>query len=165
MKQILITIVLLFLILCFACKKHETIETAELPKNNSAQLISSSKGKSYYGMTALVGHAASTCPGCICSGGHCVHVDCQGTGTDCAVRAVMEISDSGEINFYYGTIEKPDELTYEDFFIMPNRSLYIIGSNGQFLNIPEQVVYRDDETGVFVFDDIFFSDCQMFINE
>ena len=65
MKQILITIVLLFLILCFACKKHETIETAELPKNNSAQLISNSKGKSYYGVTALVGHAASGCSGCM----------------------------------------------------------------------------------------------------
>ena len=55
MKQTLITITLL--ILCFACKKHEIIETAELPKFNSAQLISNSKGKTYYGITAQVGHS------------------------------------------------------------------------------------------------------------
>jgi len=30
MKQILISIVLLFLILCFASKKHETIERAKI---------------------------------------------------------------------------------------------------------------------------------------
>jgi hypothetical protein len=167
MKQILVTIAFLFLILCFACKKHEIIETAELPKFNSAQLISNSnsKGRVCYGITTLVGHSASTCPGCVNTGEHCIHVDCQGTGTACSVSARMVISDSGEINFYYGTIDEPDELTFEETFLMPDRSLYIIGSNGQFLNIPEQTVYRDEETGAFVFCDIFFSDAQVFINE
>jgi hypothetical protein len=167
MKQNLITIAFLFLILCFACEKHEKIETAELQILNSAQPISNSnsKGKSYYGISAQVGHSGSTCPGCVNTGGNCVHVDCQGTGTACSVSAVMEISDSGEINFYYGTIDEPNELTYEETFLMPNRSLYIIGSNGKFLNIPEQIAYRDEKTGAFVFYDIFFSDAQVFINE
>ena len=163
MKQTLVT--LLLLILCFACKKQETIETAALPKCNAAQLISNSKGKTYYGITTQVGHSGSGCSGCVNIGGNCIHLDCQGTGTDCSVKAIMEISDSGEISFYYGTIENPDELTYEDFFLMPDRSLYIMGSNGQFLNIPEQTVYRDEETGAFIFYDIFFSDNQMFVNE
>jgi len=163
MKKTLITIA--FLILCFACKKHEIIETAELPKFNSAQPISNSKGRSCYGITAQVGHSGSTCPGCVNTGGNCVHVDCQGTGTACSVSAIMELSDSGEINFYYGIINDPNELTFEETFLMPDRSLYIIGSNGQFLNIPEQNVYRDEKTGAFVFCDIFFSDSQVFINE
>jgi hypothetical protein len=165
MKHFLVTIVFLFLILCFGCKKHEIIETAELPKFNSAQPISNSKGGACYGVTLLVGHSASTCPGCVNNGGSSVHIDCQGDGTACSVSAKMEISDSGEINIYYGTISEPDELTYEETFLMPNRSLYIIGSNGQFLNIPEQMVYRDEETGAFVLYDIFYSDNQVFINE
>jgi len=163
MKKTLITIV--FLILCFACKKHEIIETTELPKFNSAQLISNSKGSAYYGITVRVGHAASTCSGCVNTGENCIHVDCQGAGTACSVSAIMEISDSGEINFYYGIINAPNELTFEETFLMPDRSLYIIGSNGQFLNIPEQMAYRDEETGAFVLYDIFFSDNQVFINE
>jgi hypothetical protein len=48
---------------------------------------------------------------------------------------------------------------------MPDRSLYIAGSNGEFLNIPEQVAYRDDKTGLFIFYEIFFSDYQAFENK
>jgi len=81
------------------------------------------------------------------------------------VSAVMTISDSREVSLYYGTIDNADELTDEDFFLMPHRSLYIVGSNGQFINIPEQIVYRDEETGAFIFYDIFFSDSQVFENK
>ena len=52
-----------------------------------------------------------------------------------------------------------------DFFFMPDRSLYIVGSNGQFINIPEQLAYRDPETGTLIFYDIFFSDSQVFDNK
>lgn len=162
MKKILS--ITLFFLLFFACAKQESKETREYSNSNSAQIISDSKGL-LFGIKVSVGHSGAGCPGCVTYDGHHIHVDCQGSGSACQINAVMKISDSGEIGFYQGTIDNADELTAEDFFLMPNRSLYIVGSNGQFVNIPEQTAYRDEETGTLVFHDIFFSDSQMFENK
>jgi hypothetical protein len=164
MKKISVTI--LCLVLCFACSKQENKETAENSMPNSAQMISGDSGakKALYGIVVKIGHSGSGCPGCVTSGGTHVHIDCQGAGSTCDVKAVMEVSDNGEVT-YYGIIAHPDALTDGDSFLMPDRSLYIIGSNGEFLNIPEQNAYRDEETGTFIFYDIFFSDYQAFGNE
>lgn len=166
MKNFSILITILLTVFGFACSKQEQKETNKSLGPNSAQLISISGSKKVtYGITMSMGHSGAGCSGCVMSGGHLIHVDCQGTGNACQSSAIMVLSDLGEINFYYGTVGNPDELTDEDFFIMPNRSLYIIGSNGEFLNIPEQTVFRDEETGAFIFDDIFFSDYQAFENK
>ena len=162
MKRVLPVII--FFTLLFACTKQENRETVTDSNSNTAQIISGSKGR-LFGLTLNLGHSGTNCSGCVVINGEHTHADCQGAGNDCSIKAIIEISDSGEISFYYGTIENPDELTYEDFFLMPDRSLYIIGSNGEFLNIPEQTAYRDEETGTFIFYDIFFSDSQMFENE
>jgi len=151
-------------VLCFSCSKNENKETTELSMPNSAKLISNTKGKQVYGITISVGHPAAGCPGCVTYGGLTTHVDCQGTGSACQKTVILGISDSGGIT-YYGIVDDPDDLTYDDSFLMPDRSLYIIGSNGEFLNIPEQMLYRDEETGTFIFYDIFFSDVQMFENK
>ena len=162
MKKILsITVIFIFF---FGCAKQEKIETTKFTNSNSAQLISSSRGL-IYGLKVSLGHSGTNCSGCVYVNGSRAHVDCQGNGNACQINAVMKISDSGEVNFYYGTIDNADELTYEDLFLMPDRSLYIIGSKGEFLNIPEQVAYRDEETGCFTFYDIFFSDGQVFENQ
>ena len=151
----------LFFILFFGCTKQEN-KTTEY--SNSAEIISNSK-RVGYGIKVNVGHSGSTCSGCVTVGGQSIHVDCQGSGNACRLGGAMIISNSDEDGIYYGTIENPDELTYEDFFLMPDRSLYIEGTKGQFLNIPEQMAYRDKETGTFIFYDIFFSDRQIFGNK
>jgi len=162
MKNLFITI--LCFVLCFSCSKNENKVTAETSMPNSAKLISDTKGKQTFGITIRVGHSAAGCPGCVTSGGQQVHMDCQGSGSDCQKIGTVGILSSGGVT-YYGIVDDPDELTYDDSFLMPDRSLYIIGSNGEFLNIPEQLLYRDEETGTFIFYDIFFSDVQMFENK
>ncbi|MCL2289804.1 MAG: hypothetical protein FWC34_03750 [Bacteroidetes bacterium] len=166
MRQILIAI--LISAFCFACSKQENKETVDSAMPNSAEIISGASGakETLYAMAIQVGHSGSGCSGCVTSGGSHIHVDCQGAGSACRIRATMNVSNTGEKNIYhYGTVADPDELTDGDSFLMPARSLYIIGSNGEFLNIPEQVAYRDEETGAFIFYDIFYSDYQAFENE
>jgi len=163
MKRALILIS--FSILCFACSKNENGETTESVLSNTAELISDTKGEVFYGLTFSVGHSGSGCGGCVTVGGQHTHVDCQGTGNACKIGAKMGVSSNSRDGIYLGIIGDPDELTDGESFLMPDRSLYIIGSNGEFLNIPEQIVFRDEETGAFIFYDIFFSDVQMFENK
>jgi len=162
MKRILILISVF--ILCFACSKNENGDATESLLSNTAKLISDTKGGDIYLLGFSVGHSGSGCGGCVTSGGQHAHVDCQGAGNACRIGAAMSVSSNSKDGIYLGIIENPDELTDGESFIMPDRSLYIIGSSGEFLNIPEQVVFRDEETGAFVFYDIFFSDYQAFVN-
>jgi hypothetical protein len=153
--------------LCFSCSKQENEKTPDSSASNTAQIISGFSGAKeiLYGITVQVGHSGANCPGCATYGGVHIHVDCQGPGNACQKKVTMRITSAEDTTYYYGIIIDTDELTDEDTFFMPDRSLYIIGSNGEFLNIPEQVAYRDEETGAFIFYDIFFSDTQMFENK
>jgi len=157
----------LFFFLCillfFACSKKEATEMAAFYKSNSAQLLTDEKEMIFH-IEIRVGHKSAGCNGCVTTGGNSYHVDCKGYGDYCVVNAKFSFVADGEDGYYYGIILNPDEFCDDDFFLMPNRSLYIEGSNGRFLNIPEQMTYRDEETGTFIFYDIFFSDHQMFEN-
>jgi len=153
----------LCILLFFACSKKEITEMAAFDKSNSAQLLSDEKEMIFY-VEIRVGHNGDGCNGCVTTGGTNHHVDCKGYGTYCVVSANLSLAAEGEDGYYYGIVLNPDEFCDDDFFLMPNRSLYIEESKGKFLNIPEQMVYRDEETGVFIFYDIFFSDSQIFEN-
>jgi hypothetical protein len=145
------------------CTKKETIEFTKPSGTNIITPLSNEKGMMYRG-SFNVGHSSGSCSGCVTLGGVCFHVDCQGGGNYCSLSAAFKLIASNR-NDYYCVILNPDELTHEDFFLMPDRSLYVEGTQGRFLNIPEQLVYRDDETGTFTFYDVFFSDHQMFGNK
>ena len=58
-------------------------------------------------------------------------------------------------------------LTSEDFFLMPNRSLSYTDANNNriYLNIPEQLVFRDTVTLQFTFTGLFFSDAPEYTND
>lgn len=58
------------------------------------------------------------------------------------------------------------DLTSEDFFLVPDRSLnYTDEKNNRiFLNIPEQMVYRDTATLQFTFTGLFFSETAAYSN-
>ena len=58
------------------------------------------------------------------------------------------------------------DLTSEDFFQMPDRSLsYMDGDDNQmYLNIPTQLVFRDEDTQQFTFTGLSFSEAPLYTN-
>ena len=58
------------------------------------------------------------------------------------------------------------DLTSEDFFMMPNRSLNYTDENNNrmYLNIPEQLMLRDTATQQFTFTGLFFSNTAAYTN-
>ena len=59
-------------------------------------------------------------------------------------------------------------LTTEDFFNMPDRSLLVLDApseNETYLNIPKQLVFRDNETQQFTFTGLFFSNTPAYNND
>ena len=58
-------------------------------------------------------------------------------------------------------------LTSGDFFLMPDRSLnYTDDENNRiYLNIPEQLLFRDTTTRQFTFTGLFFTDTPAYIND
>lgn len=111
------------------------------------------------------GHDGTNCPGCIMMSGKLYHVDCQGVGTACAVSTRVSIDQVGST--ITATTTDTFGLTNLDFFNMPARSLnYTDESNNRiYLNIPAQLVYRDEETQQFTFTGLSFSDGPMYTNE
>ena len=59
------------------------------------------------------------------------------------------------------------DLTSEDFFLMPDRSLDYVDEkkNHYYLNIPSQMVYRDSTTLQFTFTGLFFSNSPAYEND
>ena len=96
--------------------------------------------------------------------GQLVHVNCIGTGDDCLRTAAVQLQQVGtEIS---ATTTDTFDLTSDDFFLMPDRSLsYTDEKNNRiFLNIPEQMVYRDTTTLQFTFTGLFFSETAAYSN-
>ena len=58
------------------------------------------------------------------------------------------------------------DLTSEDFFLMPDRSLSYtdINNNQIYLNIPSQLVFRDEDTQQFTFTGLSFSEAALYSN-
>jgi hypothetical protein len=58
-------------------------------------------------------------------------------------------------------------LTSEDFFNMPDRSLNYTDENNNrmYLNIPEQLVFRDSVTKQFTFTGLFFTTVPEYTND
>jgi hypothetical protein len=58
-------------------------------------------------------------------------------------------------------------LTTDDFFNMPDRSLNYTDENNNrvYLNIPEQLVYRDSVTKQFTFTGLFFTTVPEYTND
>ena len=96
--------------------------------------------------------------------GQLVHVNCIGTGDDCLRTAAVQLQQVGtEIS---ATTTDTFDLTSDDFFLMPDRSLSYTDEKGNriFLNIPAQMVYRDTATLQFTFTGLFFSERAAYSN-
>ena len=120
-------------------------------------------------ITYRVGHTIEECNGgCIWGNGVPGHADCQGWGDACLVTIrIWPIGGQPKGGTFSALVDTVWSLTSEDFFNMPNRSLTVLDApseNETYLNIPEQLVFRDSVTHQFTFTGLFFSTTPEFNN-
>lgn len=142
-----------------ACKKekHQAV-TPEQSLNYLVALPDDGKtGNSIFQLGVCLGHSGSICKGCVMIGGHIVHVNCMGHGSECATSATVQLQYLGAT--MTATTTDTFNLTTEDFFLMPDRSLLTEDEKGQpvYLNIPAQLVYRDSSTQQFTFTGLYYT--------
>lgn len=164
-KNFIYVFVLLFAISFsfMSCEKRNPVETY---CEHWAQEISNvQKTGTLYAISTLCGHSYSAC------GGNCMpapygHVDCQGAGNSCTMSATLSVVSVG-VNQFTGTTQDSTDLTGEEFFNMPDRSLYLGLDGGKplWLNIPAQLSIRDSVTRVFTFNGLYFTDHQVYKNQ
>lgn len=165
MKKVL-TLTLFSALLLGACEKEEKqTATYKQTRNRVITLSNDEKtGSSTYLLTLGLGHSGKDCNGCVMVRGHLIHVNCMGTGDDCLTTATVQLQQIGTA--VTATTADTFDLTSEDFFLVPDRSLnYTDEKNNRiFLNIPEQMVYRDTATLQFTFTGLFFSETAAYSN-
>lgn len=110
-----------------------------------------------------VGHDRSECNGkCYMNK---VHADCMGVGSACKVRTSLNLSIRGD-NIFCATTVDAEELTTLEFFQMPDRSVRVDRYGTLYwMNIPAQLVERDQTTGQFSFNNVSFTFLQNYPNE
>ena len=166
MKKLL-TLTLIAALLFGACEKEEKqTATYEQTRNRVITLSNDEKtGSSTYLLTLGLGHSGKDCNGCVMVRGRFVHVICMGTGDDCLTTATVQFQQIGTA--VTATTTDTFDLTTEDFFLIPDRSLNYTDENNNriFLNIPEQMVYRDTSTLQFTFTGLFFSETAAYSND
>ena len=165
MKKVL-TLTLFAALLLGACEKEEKqTATYKQTRNRVITLSNDEKtGSSTYLLTLGLGHSGKDCNGCVMVRGHLIHVNCMGTGDDCLTTATVQLQQIGTA--VTATTADTFDLTSEDFFLMPDRSLEYVDEkeNHIFLNIPGQMVYRDTATLQFTFTGLFFSETAAYSN-
>ena len=88
----------------------------------------------------------------------------MGFGNYCRLASAVQLQQVG--TSVTATTTDTFGLTSEDFFLMPDRSLNYTDEKGNriFLNIPEQMVYRDTTSLQFTFTGLFFSETAAYSN-
>ena len=166
MKKKTLPITFLTLLTLFsACEKEKVDTTIKEPARNRVVVIpSDSKTGNTTLLMTRIGHNAKDCTGCVVVDGHLTHVNCQGAGNYCPVSVAVQLQQNG-LDVTAVTTDTFD-LTSEDFFLMPDRSLNYTDEKGNriFLNIPAQLVYRDSTTRQFTFTGLFYSNRAAYSN-
>lgn len=165
-----LNVFLLALLVIFISCKDEIKNEKELSTANYAQIIESNDKSSMNILGVItVGHPENGCPGCVTINGITGHMDCMGRGTACSVRALYSIQlKSKNLNYYEAFVSPEEDLTSEDYFLIPNRSIEIENppaNNKRWFNIPEQMLYRDTILGYFTINNIRFSSAPLYFNE
>lgn len=147
-----------------SCAKKEDAGERYYWRNRLIPVESESKTRMYL-MSYTVGHTASDCGGrCITVHGKDYHFDCMGYGNVCTHVTTVSMEHVGDS--YTATTTDTFGLTSENLYLMPDRSLnYIDETNNRFfLNIPEQLVWRDSTTLQFTFTGLSFSNTPLYPN-
>lgn len=164
MKKIF-TLSLFAVTLLVACEKRDQADESYQHSNHRVVAIpSDGKTESTMLLFTEIGHDAKTCNGCVLVEGQLVHVNCMGDGHYCAYATAVQLHQIGTA--ITATTTDTFDLTSEDFFLMPNRSLGFKDDKGNpvFLNIPGQMVYRDTATLQFTFTGLFYSTTAAYSN-
>ena len=165
MKKVSTLTVLAALLLLGACEKESrNVETSQPSPNRVVVIPSDGKTASTTILMSEIGHDEKICPGCVLYDGEMIHLDCMGFGNYCRLAAAVQLQQVGTA--VTATTTDTFDLTSEDFFLMPDRSLDYVDEKGShiFLNIPEQMVYRDTATLQFTFTGLFFSEIAAYSN-
>ena len=164
-KMIFIGVIIALLSLA-SCKKNALDMQNTLSPNRVVPVQSDdSKSANIQWWTSEIGHDGRNCPGCVMHFGKMIHRDCMGRGHYCRLVARVILDTVG--TDVIATTTDTFGLTSADFFLMPDRSLSYTDENNNriFLNIPEQLLFRDSTTQQFTFTGLFFSDGPAYSNE
>ena len=166
--MMMITIILI----AFSCNKHEVVTSIDLlsdtesnddSKQNLATWVSSSENNSKFWFLKIIiriGHTASDCGNkCVKIFGEQGHVDCRGVGNVCnrIVDAQMIQNEGGIVLVLLDNDAFGEDLD----FLIPDRCLYItnpLNNTDLWLNIPEQVLLRDNNGVPFEILNVWFSE-------
>ena len=158
MKKVL-TLTILAAFLIGACEKEGARTASEVQSTNRVITIpSDGKAGSTTILLIAIGHDGRYCNGCVMYDGKVFHADCMGDGNYCATAAAVTLNQIG--TDITATTTDTFGLTSEDFFLMPDRSLYYETADNNdriYLNIPGQMVYRDNTTLQFTFTGLSFT--------
>ena len=165
-KMYLYLIVMTVILLCTSCEKTPSAQNNGFDLGNRVIPLSTESKNATYLLTMRIGHLITDCGGsCVTILGKPYHFDCMGEGHVCLNSAAVTLDQIG--TDITATTTDTFGLTSEDFFLMPDRSLNYTDENNNrmFLNIPEQLVYRDNTTQQFTFTGLFFSDDAVYNND
>lgn len=158
--------ILICLAVCtISCQKAQDVQQYH---ESTALLVESNAKSSFYSISVSLGHLASECKGrCVYSDGQWYHFDCMGFGNACSARADVNLVENSNNN-YSATTTDSLALTNEELFNMPSRSLFVgydDKNNEVWLNIPEQLVYRDSVSKQFTFTNLYYSNARVYAND
>jgi len=180
--HLIIMLVCMLGIITVSCMKEKDNEAPspalKKQRNATAIKLNANYLKIYTGfsgnyiLSARAGHNGSNCNGCVMAGGVKKHLNCQGWGSSCELKASVVVSrlfpDDPNSTQYFAKGLYDYEPTDEADFNMPARSFYIedtIYESGHiWINIPSQLLERNAESNLFLFYNISFSDEALFEN-
>ena len=89
----------------------------------------------------------------------------MGSGNECQASSIVNLQQIGSSVSI--TTTDTFNLTSENIFLMPNRSLDYMDQSGlhTYLNIPTQLAYRDTTTLQFTFTGLYFSSKPAYSNQ
>jgi len=166
MKNVLtLTLLAIALLFCSCVKEGTPVATQEQSPNRVITIPGNGKTSGSTILQMRIGHNGKNCSGCVMYNGRLVHVNCMGDGNYCGASVSVQLQQIGTA--ITATTTDTFDLTSEDFFLMPDRSLNYRDEIGNpvFLNIPEQMVYRDTATQQFTFTGLFISDDVVYTND
>ena len=158
--------VLLALLSLASCQKNGSDNPQPLSPNRVIPIhTTDAKTAGQYWLSSEIGHDGKDCPGCVMYYGKIIHRDCMHHGNYCRFVARVTLDTVGT-DISATTLDTFD-LTSEDFFLMPDRSLSYTDENNNriFLNIQEQLVFRDTATQQFTFTGLFFTTVPEYTND
>lgn len=164
-KTYLLSIVTAIVFLLQSCAKmDDNRNDSNLSANRVIPMETETKESNYL-FAIIIGHLSKDCGGrCVTINGVNYHFDCMGEGHVCNRAVAVSLHQVGSAVTAV-TVDTFD-LTSENFFAMPDRSLEYIDANNEkiYLNIPAQTVYRDTATLQFTFTGLYFSNSAAYSN-